>query len=145
MFFGSLWRKSIAKNDYYIGDKGCVKIHLIKKKKKKRLLGLFFKRNLKGTFTVLPLLYHRAFWMDSALSKNLFLVLYCRIRSKKGQTVFGSISHKNTSFLFEICTVFCWQKVSFHGTCLRDVSQTFIVCLLISLSVLCKTSLHFQD
>lgn len=80
VLFGSTWRKLIAKDDYYVGHKGCVKTHLIKE----RVLAFFSKRNLKGTFMVLPLLYHRTFWMDSALSKNLFLVLYCRIHSKKG-------------------------------------------------------------
>lgn len=78
--FGSIWRKLIAKDDYYLRHKGCVKTFLIKE----RVLGFFFQRNLKGTFMVPPLLYRRAFWMDSALSKNLFLVLYCRTYYRKG-------------------------------------------------------------
>lgn len=28
--FGSIFRKLIAKDDYYVGHKGCVKTHLIK-------------------------------------------------------------------------------------------------------------------
>lgn len=143
MFFGSLWRKSIANHDYYVGGKGCVKTHLIKKKK--RLLGFFFQKKSEGHIYGSSPTVAQSILDGFSTYKNLFLVLYCRIHSKKGQTVFGSISHKNTSFLFEIHTVFCWQTVSFHGTCLRDVSQTFTVCLLISLSVLCKISLHFQD